>query len=106
MSNMHQIELDLGVLSVHAVIGSISGPPIVPENVTQMWTAVVSGGKAPFTYSWHRDGAFVGSASSYTGNTGWSSFELQLMVSDALGGSSVSSKQVQVSSCPPPEITC
>ena len=106
MSNLHQIELDLGSLSVHAVIASISGPSLVPENVTQQWQSAVSGGKAPYTYSWHRDGAFVGSSTSYTGNTGWSSFELQLMVTDALGGVSVSSKQVQVTSCPPPQITC
>lgn len=106
MSNLNQIELDLGTLSVHAVVASISGPSVVPENVTQQWQSAVSGGKAPYTYSWHRDGAFVGSSSSYTGNTGWSSFELQLMVTDALGGVSVSSKQVQVSACPPPQITC
>jgi hypothetical protein len=106
MSDLHQIELDLGTLSVHAVIGNISGPTIVPANFNQMWTASVSGGKAPFTYAWYRDGSFVSSSSSYTGNTGWSSFELQLNVSDALGGSSMRSIEVQVSSCPPPEISC
>lgn len=106
MSDLHQIELDLGALSVHPVIGSINGPALVPENSTQMWTAVVSGGKAPFTYSWLRDGGLVSTTSSYTGNTGWSGFQLQLNVSDALGGSSVNVREIQVTSCPPPQITC
>ena len=106
MSDLYQIELDLGALSVHPVIGTISGPSLVPENSTQMWTAVVSGGKAPFTYSWLRDGGLVSTSSSYTGNTGFSGFQLQLNVSDALGGSSVNVREIQVTSCPPPEITC
>jgi hypothetical protein len=106
MSNLHQIELDLGPLSVHAVIAGISGPTLVPENVNQTWTAVVSGGKAPFTFSWYRDGAPVSTSSSYTGNTGSSGFQLQLNVSDALGGFSSKVKDIQVTSCPPPQITC
>lgn len=106
ISNMHQIELDLGALSVHAVNAGINGPTLVPENSSQNWTANVSGGKAPFTYTWYRNGAFVSSSSSYTGNTGWSGFQLQLNVSDAMGGSSSSVKDIQVTSCPPPEITC
>lgn len=106
MSDLHQIELDLGALSVHAVMGDISGPPIVPANVNQTWNAIISGGKAPFTYAWYRNGVLVSTSSSFTGNTGWSNFQLQLNVSDALGGSDSDAMEVQVSLCPPPEISC
>jgi len=108
ISNLHQIELDLGALSVHGVIARIDGPSIVLPNTAYTWTAVVSGGKAPFTYGWYRNGALVSTSSTYNGNSGSSDFQLQLQVSDALGGGSSSTLLVQIwnSPCPPPQLSC
>jgi hypothetical protein len=104
MSNLHQVALDLGYLSVHAVIATIDGPTLVPPNSTFTWSAVVSGGKAPYIYSWYRDGALVSTASSYTGNTESADFQLQLNVSDALGGTSSDTKLIRIQACQ--EIIC
>lgn len=102
MSDLRQIERDLGPLSVHAVIATISGYTWVPRNTTQTWTSVVSGGKAPFTFAWYRNGVFVSSSSSYTGNTGTSNFTLVLDVSDARGDTSSDVHAVLIGSSPCP----
>ena len=108
MSNLHQVELDLGALSLHGVIARIDGPSIVLPNENYTWNAIVTGGKAPFSFSWYRDGALVSTASAYTGNSESSDFELRLDVSDALGGQSSSTLFVQVwtNPCPPPQLVC
>lgn len=108
MSNLHQIELDLGALSVHGVIARIEGPTIVLPYTVSTWSAVVSGGKAPFTFAWRRSGVPVSTSSTYTGNSESSDFELRLEVSDALGGQSSSTVFVQVwtNPCPPPQLVC
>lgn len=102
MSDLRQIERDVGPLSVHAVIATIFGYNWVPANSTQTWTAVVSGGKAPFTFAWYRDGVLVSSSSSYTGNTGTSHFQLRLDVSDARGDTSSDVHAVFIGSAPCP----
>lgn len=106
ISDLRQVERDLGPLSVHPVRGVIVGPPLVPSYTSQTWTANVTGGKAPFTYGWYRDGALVSTSTSYTGNTGGNDFQLQLNVADALGGTSSDVLDVMINYCPPPQITC
>jgi hypothetical protein len=108
MSNLHQVQLDLGALSVHGVIARIDGPTIVLPYENYTWNAIVTGGKAPFTFTWYRDGLLVSTSSSYTGNSEASDFQLLLNVSDALGGTSSDTMMVQIwtNPCPPPQIIC
>jgi len=106
ISNLHQIELDLGLLSVHGVIARIEGPTVVQPNTNFVWSAVVSGGKAPFAFAWYRDGGLVSTSSTYAGNSESSDFQLRLDVSDALSDASSDTVFVQIVTCPPPQISC
>lgn len=108
ISDMRQVELDLGTLTVHTVQAGVNGPSIMEPYADGTWNSVVTGGRGPYTFSWYRDGTLVSTASSYSGNAGSADFELRLTVSDALGGSSTDVYPVTVwtSGCPPPEIIC
>ncbi|HEX8831464.1 MAG TPA: S8/S53 family peptidase, partial [Longimicrobium sp.] len=47
----------------------ISGPSSVQPYSYDSWSARVTGGTAPFTYAWYRDGVLVSTTSSYSGDT-------------------------------------
>lgn len=64
---------------------SIWGNSNPPANTIQTWTAAVSNGAAPFSYTWYRDGALVGTDSSYTDDVYDTGFQLQLTVTDGTG---------------------
>ena len=106
--NIYQIELDLGTLSVHALIATIQGSTLVSQYSNNTWTAGIAGGKPSFTYSWRRDGTVVSTSYSYNGNVDTEGFELRLTITDALSVVSADTIQVDVwgSPCPPPEISC
>jgi hypothetical protein len=61
---------------------SIGGPAVPLGNTTQTWGANGSGGIQPYTYTWYRDGNWVGSGSTYTGPTGTRDFHLLVEVTD------------------------
>jgi len=86
MSDLHQIELDLGSLVVYHMTAAIeSGPDFVPQNAWCQWVGNADGGIAPFSYEWRKDGNMVSTSNSYTtSNTGSSDFQLSFRVIDAL----------------------
>jgi Subtilase family len=77
---------------------SIWGSNNPPVNTIQTWTAAVADGTGPYSYTWFRDGAFVGSGDSYTEDIyDTTPFQLQVTVTDAVGGSATSSMLVSPS---------
>lgn len=84
---------------------SILGPGLVQEGSQGSWQAAVTSGVAPFTYAWYRDGAPVGSGTSYTTQV-TESFNLRLDVTDSLQRTGSYDLDVQMNTCPPPQITC
>ena len=64
----------------------ISGPTNVAPFSYETWYAAAYNGTAPYTYTWYRDGQVVSTAPSYSGDTGYGGFQLQLVVTDAAGG--------------------
>lgn len=101
VSDYHQIEKDLGALSV-AVNPEINGPSQVDPNTIETWTASVTGGAPPYSYEWYRtfpDGskALVSSTDEYTGGTGDGfDFQLELEVTDTDGLPGTTLRQVIV----------
>jgi hypothetical protein len=75
---------------------SISGPDMVNTDWYSTWIAEVSGGTAPYTYSW--SGLFYGSGSSISGTTS-SGGDLILDVYDAVGGHATFTKTVASTGC-------
>lgn len=66
--------------------GSITGPTEISPMAECSWVASPSGGTAPYSYQWYRNGALVGTAADYTdGMNGASSFTLSLRVTDSVG---------------------
>jgi len=65
------------------MFASMSGATIPLSNTTETWTVNVSGGVSPYTYNWFRDGALVGTGSSYTGSVGTQDINLLAEVTDA-----------------------
>jgi hypothetical protein len=62
----------------------IIGPHEVQENQACTWNSQVSGGKGSLSYQWRRDSIVVSTNSSYTtSDTGTSSFDLELTVTDS-----------------------
>jgi subtilisin family serine protease len=78
---------------------SIGGSPSVKPNVLCGWTASVSGGLPPYHFNWTVNGTqLVGqylSSMTYT-NTG-SNFTIGVTVSDAVGGTASSTRNITVS---------
>jgi hypothetical protein len=66
-----------------AMLASVGGPTIPLSNSTHTWMANASGGIAPYTYNWYRNGTWVGNGSTYTGATGTQDFNLLAEVTDA-----------------------
>ncbi len=108
MSNLYQVELDLGSLSVHALIATIQGPTLMQQYSSNTWTAGVAGGRPSYTYAWHRDGTLVSTSTSYNGSVDTGGFQLRLTITDALSVVSADTIMVEVwnSPCPPPQIVC
>jgi pimeloyl-ACP methyl ester carboxylesterase len=75
---------------------SISGPDIVNTDWYSTWSAEVSGGTAPYTYSW--SGLFYGSGASISGTTSTGG-DLILDVYDAVGGHGTFTKTVASTGC-------
>jgi hypothetical protein len=65
--------------SMHA---TISGPDVPVSGSIGTWTGSVSGGSAPYTYAWYKNGELVSTSSSYSANVGSSEFGLRLVVTD------------------------
>jgi hypothetical protein len=75
---------------------TISGNSNPPVNTTQTWYALGGGGTGPYSYTWYRDGLVAGTGASYTEDVydTTSPFQLQVTVTDAVGGSATSSMLV------------
>ena len=82
------------------LVVSISGPTSIQELTYATWTSAVSGGVAPYTYSWTVDGSVAGSGTSITagGWAGGTSHTIALMVTDAGGQSRSDALNVYVTS--------
>jgi hypothetical protein len=98
MSDLHQIELDLGSIVVHPITAEIeTGPDFVPQLAWCQWVGVAREGIAPFSYEWRKDGSIVSTTEAYTtSNTGTFDFELSFKVTDAVSSTSTTYKSVTV----------
>lgn len=80
---------------------SLTGPTLTQPYYTDTWTAEISGGSAPYTYSWYLDGMLqsgtTGNSFSYT-NDG-SNYSVSVTVTDALGRSASAEQDVTVNAC-------
>lgn len=65
-----------------SVDADIIGPDVPLRNTTATWSATASGGSAPYTYEWYRNGQLVGTGASYTASTGLSEFGMRVQVTD------------------------
>jgi len=65
-----------------AAVASISGPDVPLSNTSGTWTGGASGGSAPYSYAWYRNGQLVSNSSTYSAPTGTSEFGLRLEVTD------------------------
>lgn len=63
-----------------------------------MWWANVTGGTAPFTYAWYRNGYPVGEGSYVYVSTGATNFTLALTVQDRYEQTGSASKSITVKS--------
>jgi hypothetical protein len=83
MSNLHQIEKDLGSLVVYdpgPPQVTVNGPSELPPGLYCTWNAVVSAGIAPFTFQW--SGILSGSTGAYQGGAPQTSGWLKVSVTD------------------------
>jgi hypothetical protein len=98
MSNLNQIEKDLGGLTVFdpgAPVVSIAGPTEIPAGAVCMWDAMHSRGVPPFTYQW--SGIISGNTAVLEGSSqtsGW----LQVTVTDFFGRQAHATTYVTVGS--------
>jgi aqualysin 1 len=76
----------------------IDGPTSVRASQTNMWYARPSGGWAPYTYQWYRNGTLVSTDYFYYGPTGTTPFQLELTVTDARGKKATARLEVAVTS--------
>lgn len=86
--------------SLEVFDAAISGPNSVQPSATCEWTVAVSGGTAPYTYSWSAPGATGSDAFFDYSNTAsdGGAFTLSVSVTDAVGAGGTISKQVSVAS--------
>ena len=77
---------------------TINGPSTVMQNygVYCYWNTTVFGGTAPYTYAWYRYGSVVGTYPSYYANYLYSSFLLEVRVTDATGATVSGTKWITV----------
>jgi hypothetical protein len=78
---------------------SIWGPGYVDASTMQTWTASAANGTGPYSYTWYRDGYYVGTGDTYTDDTGGWDFELRVDVTDSAGGSTSAWQWVTVNQC-------
>ncbi len=79
-------ENGVGVYSANQAV--ITGSTYLPMNTNSTWNTSVSNGTTPFSIVWYRKDGFgswyqVSTGTSYTGNTGTTTFELRVDVSDS-----------------------
>jgi hypothetical protein len=79
-----------------AVAVSIAGPDVVNTDWYSTWSAEVTNGTAPYTYSW--TGLFYGNSSTISGTTATGG-DLILDVYDAVGGHASATKHVSSTGC-------
>ena len=97
-----------GLIDIAAAVGappppplsvSIDGPSPVPPNVFCFYASVVSGGVPPYSYTWKRNGAWIGDGpdvSVWTANDG-PNFALSLEVWDGIGTLQSTQRTIAVS---------
>ncbi len=66
---------------------SIYGPSQLSPYDYGTWSASRSGGVGPYSFTWYRDGVAVATGPSYSGSADETSFQLQVVATDALGAS-------------------
>jgi hypothetical protein len=82
------------------------------EYTDAAWEAWPAYGKAPYTFSWYRNGTLVATGPSYAANVGGIDFQLRIDGTDALGATATYTGLVHPIPAPPPciptppEITC
>ena len=78
----------------------ISGPSEIPSNAYNTWYANPTGGTAPYSYQWYRDGSPVSTSSSYEASLSAGQYSLELFVTDNDGAQAPGVQHwVYVSSC-------
>ena len=82
---------------------TLYGSTLVSKNKSCTWSSDVYGGTGGYSYQWVRGGSVVSTASSYTGNTGTTEFDLTLTVTS--GGQSAH-ETITVTPINPPDIPC
>ena len=108
MSDLHQIELDLGgplVVYYKTMSPYIDGPSFVPANVQCSWAGIPNGGQPLYQYTWYRDGVPVDNTNAYYANSGPTDFTLSFTVTDGRGNTSGASMYVDVNENST-ELTC
>jgi hypothetical protein len=68
---------------------SVSGNSYPQAYTYETWYAAAANGTGPYSYSWYRDGVFVGSGATY-GSSVDTAFQLQVTVTDAVGATATS----------------
>jgi hypothetical protein len=68
---------------------SISGNSYPQAYTYETWYAAAANGTGPYSYSWYRDGSFVGTGNTYSDYVD-TAFQLQLTVTDAAGATATS----------------
>lgn len=80
----------------------ISGPATVRRSTSCTWTRTVSGGTAPYSYSWSDTGGNpTGTGTSYTATIVTAADDITLTVTDANGGTSSTTKHVTATTTAP-----
>lgn len=79
---------------------SVGGPSYVSAGETDMWTVGPSGGSPPYSYAWSIDGVVQPSSnsSSFTYTNSGSSFNVSVVVTDALARTASAGQPVTVAS--------
>jgi hypothetical protein len=81
-------------------IGALAGPTSVEAQAPATWSVAVNGGVPPYSFAWRIGSAtpIATTTSSYTYTNTGSSFRISVTVTDALGASATSFKDVTVAS--------
>ena len=87
ISNLHQIEQDLGPLLVSTLRVEIDGPSVVRPNTTCMWSAHFEGAVGYPSFQWQKEFQTVGTSEELFLNTGTDGFNLTVSVIDSWGQS-------------------
>lgn len=69
---------------------SISGNSYPQAYTYETWYAAAANGTGPYSYTWYRDGYFVGTGDTYSDYVYDTAFQLQVTVTDAAGATATS----------------